>query len=73
MAKFRLTGYVQGCVLEAMLNFFYLTVSFGVWKLGVLLVSALTVHTSTPPAQVLLEAISLIVLRPPIPTARTKH
>lgn len=47
MAKFRLTGYVQGCVSEAVLNIFYLRVSFGVWKLGVLLISALTVYTSS--------------------------
>lgn len=73
MAKFRLTGYVQGCLLVAMLNIFSLTVSFGVWKLGVLLISALTGHKSTPPAQVLLEAISLMEMRPPICTARTKH
>lgn len=73
MAKFRLTGYGQGCVSEAALNIFYVRVSFGVWKLGVLLITAVTVHTSPPPAQVLLEAISLVVLRPPIPTAVTKY
>lgn len=36
-----------------MLNILYLTVSFSVWRSGVLLIFSLTVHTSTPPAQVL--------------------
>lgn len=36
-----------------MLNILYLTVSFGVWRSGVLLIFYFTVHSSTPPAQVL--------------------
>lgn len=36
-----------------MLDILYLTVSLGVWRSGELLIFSLTVHTSTPPVQVL--------------------